>query len=218
MPLFAKPGQGNRLLATLALLALLTGLASGCASSQPPVMTRYWTLEYPAPSFEGLQSLPAELRMNRFGAAHGYTGRDMVYSPSHLERGTYPYHYWLASPSDLLGDLLARDIRASRLFQAVRQSDELGPSRFALEGGVQEFLELNRESGWKARLVLHVMVLDQSAKDESKRVVLQRSYRMEEPIAQKGAYGLAQAMSRAAARTSRRLIIDLHQALSGRLN
>ena len=206
------------LLRTLLLIGLLSGLAAGCASSQAPLMVRYWTLEYPAPAFKDLRVLPVVIRLNRFSAAHGFNSRDMVYSPSPLERGAYPYHRWLAPPSDLAGDLLARDLRACGLFGGVLLSNEQGRARFRLEGGVMEFLELNRSAGWKARLAVHITLLDLEAGGSTERVVLQRDYLTEKPIKAKGASGLARAMSSAMSQASARIISDLHQAVLERVD
>jgi ABC-type uncharacterized transport system auxiliary subunit len=200
------------------LIILLCALAAGCApSSAPPMMVRHWVLEYQPPRLEGLDALPATMRVNRLSAAYGFNSQEMIYRPSPHERGTYPYQRWMAIPSDLFGDLLARDLRNSGLFSAVLSGNEQGSARFRVEGGVLEFLELDQPGGWKARLALHFTLLDMQAPGTDTRVVMQKDYSHEAEIDEKGAPGLAQAMSQAARAVSADIIKDIHQAIRERI-
>jgi cholesterol transport system auxiliary component len=200
------------------ILSIMGALMAGCApSSRAPMMVRTWALQYAPPRVEGLKTLPVMLRVKRLRAAYGFNGPDMVYSPSPLQRATYPYNRWLAAPSDLLGDMLARDMRASGLFHGVLGGGDGGEARFLMQGGVLEAVELNRRSAWSARLALHITLTDQQEADTAQKVILQKNYAIEEPIRIKGAPGLARAMSRAASAASKSIMLDLHRAIKGRI-
>lgn len=198
----------------LAALLLVMPWLPACLGGAPPPMIRKWTLEYPPPHLQGAKPLPVVIRVERFSAAVALRGQDMIYRPASHQRQSYPYQQWWAAPSDLVGDLLLRDLQASRLFAGVLAYDQRGRPRYRLEGGVQEFLEVDRPQGWRARLWVNLALVDTADPHMPGRVLLQKDYRLEEPIADKGAAGLAAAMSRAAQRFSRQALADIYQALA----
>jgi ABC-type uncharacterized transport system auxiliary subunit len=112
----------------------------------------------------------------------------------------------------MVTDYLVRDLRNSGLFKAVFSSGSAGNSRFVLEGGVEEILEVDEPGNWKAALTLNATLLDVSQKEITKRVVFQRSYRAVEPLPEQTPNGLAQGMSRAMGTISAQIIADVYQA------
>ena len=79
-----------------------------------------------------------------------------------------------------------------------------------------EFQELDEPGGWQADLALTVTLLDTSQEELPQRVVFQKTYRVLEPLPEKTPQGLAQAMSRAMAQVSARIINDTYQAVRSR--
>ena len=205
-------------LACCALIAVLLIMLPSCAGQGgSKIMVRNWVLEYPAPAPAKGKALPAVIKVKRFGAAPGYNTQDMVFRPGVNERGTYPYNRWLLQPADMVGDLLARDLRAAKSYRAVLGPQQSGRARFELEGGVLECLELDNPQGWQARLSLHITLLDLSQNNLPERVLLQKDYTQVEFILQKGAQGLALSISRAAQTLSKKIRADLHEAVKTRL-
>ncbi len=200
------------------MMFLLVCLPACAGQNSSKIMVRSWVLEYPAPPAGQTKPLPAAIRLKRFGAVSGYTGKEMVYRPDSNERGAYPYNRWLLSPGDMTGDLLARDFRAENSYQAVFDQNQSGRVRFELEGGVLECLELNRAKGWQARLGVHITLLDLKHNSLPQRVLLQMDYTHTSPIAQRGAKGLAQAMSQAARAISQKVRADVYKAIAARID
>jgi cholesterol transport system auxiliary component len=114
----------------------------------------------------------------------------------------------------LVSDFLVRDLRDSGLFKAVFSYRDSQTGRFSLEGGVERFLELDAKNGSKAVLSLNATLLDLSQGLVSRRVVFQRWYRAEAPLAQANARALAKGMSRAMAEISGRLTNDVYRAMA----
>jgi hypothetical protein len=113
----------------------------------------------------------------------------------------------------MVTDFLRRDIRQAGLFRAVLSARESEETRFLLQGGVEEFLEVDDGKGPKALLVVTVTLLDLSSRDISRRVLFQNTYRCEAPLPRPGGAGLASAMSVAMSQFSARVIADIHRVL-----
>jgi ABC-type uncharacterized transport system auxiliary subunit len=137
----------------------------------------------------------------------------MLFSKGPFRREAYHEQRWRVSPGDMVTDFLKRDLRHAGLFRAVLSARDTEETRFVLEGGVEEFLEVDEGESRKALLIAIVALLDLSAKDVSRRVVFQKTYRCETLFAQEGSAGFAEAMSRAMSQLSTQVIIDIDSAL-----
>lgn len=203
-------GRAAGLLAALALL-----LTSACSlpGPKPPVIVKQWTLEYDAPPAAG-QRLAAGLKVKRFEAAMSLMGTDMVYRPEANQRGVYAYHRWRVSPADLVGDYLLRDLRAQAALDGVYSERQMQRPRFLLEGGVEEFLEVDAAGQWRASLKVSLTLLDTKKERLPQSLLFQRQYSFSQPMPTKDPAGLAQAMSAAMAQFSQKARSDIIQAVS----
>ena len=204
----------------LGLLGLVLGLTMvlpSCASREPTAQDLFYSLDYPAPGGQGLAKLAASIKVRRFSAAPGWSGSDMYYGSSKLELSSYNFHRWLVSPSDMVSDFLARDLRAAGVFRAVFSYHETETARFLVQGGVRRIQELDHKDGAKAMLAVSVMLIDSEKSAVDQRVVFQRWYRAEHPMADKEARSLAKAMGQAMSKLSAAILADVHKAVSQRL-
>jgi ABC-type uncharacterized transport system auxiliary subunit len=192
------------------LLPVLVLMAVGCG--KPPMLVHQYILEYPAPVLGGKTKSPEAVKVGLFSVAQAFNTNNMVYQPQPYKSETYNYSRWRANPGYLVTDYLLRDFRDSNLFTAVFGPGSNGKFRFFLEGGVEEFQEVDEPDGWKAVLAVTVTLLDVSQEELPQRVVFQKSYRAAEPMPDKTPQGLAQAMSRAMEQLSARIITDTYEA------
>ena len=132
------------------LLMLLAPLLSGCG--KPPMLVHQYILEYPAPEIARKTKLNQALKVEQFSVAQAFNSNAMVYQPQPFKSETYNYSRWRVNPGYLVTDYLLRDLREARLFNAVFGPDSTGKYRFLLEGGVEDFQELDEPDGWKAAL------------------------------------------------------------------
>jgi ABC-type uncharacterized transport system auxiliary subunit len=198
----------------LFLVFLFFPLLSGCfclGGASPP--EEQYTLGYPSPKLEGLSSINEVVKVNKFVAAKEFRDDTMVYSPSLLKRAAYTAAWWSVSPGDMITDFLLRDLRSSDLFRAVFSYHDDVDARFSLNGGVEEFLEIDSNEGPKAVLALNVTLLDLSQKDMVKRVLFQKTYRETQSMEIKSPQALARGMSIAAEKVSRALQKDIYDAI-----
>jgi cholesterol transport system auxiliary component len=198
------------------VLAVVLALGAGaCAGmGETPERIDYYVLEYEPPSLPGLEPVDEVIRLERFSVAPSYNTERIVYRESAFQRDTYNYHRWRANPGDLVSYFVLRDLRRSGLFQAVLPQDTRLPATCSLEGIVEEFFERDSEERWEAVLTLSVTLLVEGEPDVSRRVLHQATYHEVEPAERKNPGAFTEAMSRATARVSTRILEDIHQALS----
>jgi ABC-type uncharacterized transport system auxiliary subunit len=198
--------------AVLLVLAFIPALGCNLPGSKPHVMVKQWTLEYKPPQ-PATSKLPASLKTMRFQAAQGVMGTEMIYRPMPNERGVYNYNRWLVSPSDLVGDFLLRDMRAEGALAAVYSNRQPQRPRFRLEGGVEEFLEVDGADTWHGTLKVNLTLLDTKREEITQRLLFQRNYTVISKMASKDPAGLAKAMSQAMAKFSAQARSDIYKAI-----
>lgn len=204
-------GPGYRWL--LPFAGLLWLLACG---GSPALVHRY-LLEYPPPALRLPETLPVILTVEPFEVAQAFNSTAMLYQPAPQLSEAYQYHRWRVDPGAMVTDLLLRDLRESRMFQAVLRREGTREGRFRLEGGVEEIQELDTPGTWQAALALSVTLLDLESPEVSTRVVFQKTFRATEPLPAKTPAGLAQGMSKALERLSGEILQEVYQAVRRRL-
>jgi ABC-type uncharacterized transport system auxiliary subunit len=187
-----------------------------CGCGKPPMLVHQYLLEYPAPPLTGA-SLNADLKVERFAVAQAYNTTSMIYQPQAFKSQAYKYHRWRVNPGYLVTDYLVRDLRNSGRFTAVFTYESSEKTRFVLEGGVEDFQELDNPDAWQAALALVVTLIDTSQEGVPQKVVFQKSYRVTEPMVAQTPQGLAESMSRAMEQASARIISDVYEAARKRL-
>lgn len=197
------------------LLILSALLLAGCISRRAPsaVVQRY-ALEYPSPQVTNLSPVEFAIKVERFSAAKTYSGRSMVFRPEPYKLDSYASNYWMVNPGDMVSDYLLRDLRNSGLFKAVFSFRDLEDGRYALEGSVVDFLEIDENGERRAVLTLSVTLLDLSQSGVPARLLFQKRYSAEEPLRQGTPAGLAEAMSTAMKTLSARIITDIHEVVT----
>ena len=200
-------------LKSLAAVFLVLSFA-GCG--KPPMLVHQYLLEYPAPPLASAP-LNADVKVERFAVAQAYNTTSMIYQPQAFKTQAYKYHRWRVNPGYLVTDYLVRDLRTSGRFKAVFTYESSEKTRFVLEGGVEDFQELDHPDGWQAALALVVTLIDTSREGVPQKVVFQKSYRVTEPMAAQTPQGLAESMSRAMEQASARIISDVYDAARKRL-
>lgn len=196
-----------------ALFFFLASLTSCLNLQRPARQVERYTLEYPAPDFAGMPLAEASLKLERFTEAVTFNTSAMIYRPEPFQLDAYRYHRWRVHPADLIGDLLLRDLRKSGLFKAVFSHLDPQEGRFILEGGVEEFLEIEDQGQRQAVLAMNVTLLDSSARTLPERILFQKRYRFEEPLEEKTPRGLAKGLSQTMRKFSEALIRDAHEAI-----
>ncbi len=205
----------QRKIPVLFLCGLLC-LAGCSALKKPKPKIHHFTLEYTVPEIKGLTPLKAVLRVDRFGVAPEYDSNRMIYRDHSFKRDEYVYSKWIGNPGDITTYFLARDLRDSGLFKAVFTYKSNLAASYALEGSVDEFFEWDAPEGWDAVLGLSITLVAAKEPDVSKRVLLQKSYRVTRACKDEHPRGLAETMSLAMGEVSEQILRDVYAVLKGR--
>jgi len=218
---FHRNGKGGRdqrrltFYGILGVFLLVIPLVSGCGlgKNKPTIMKQY-LLEYPSPVVEGLKQSDELITVKHFFVDKAFSTREMIYRQDPFSYQSDPYNQWMVNPGQMVSGYLIRDLAKAGLFRAVFSSDNIEPTRYILQGRVDEFLELNQDGVPKAALSLSVILLDSTKKTVPASVVFQRGYEIFEPLRERTPSGFAQAMSKAMENFSKQLLTDLSKVIS----
>lgn len=183
-------------------------------TGKPDDKVSHYVLEYPAPPAPVIKKVPALARVKRFSVAPPYNTTRMIFRQDSFKRDEYIFHRWRVNPGDMVTDFFARDVREAGLFLAVLPYDGAGSSDFLITGSVDEFLELDTEKTWIARLAVTFVLLAEGERDATKKLVMQKSYRTETEFPAKTPQAFAEAMSRSMAHISKMAVSDMYRALT----
>jgi cholesterol transport system auxiliary component len=204
------------LMKSLFMVMLVLGMAGCALGGKPTVMVEYYAVEYLPPPLQDLAHVDQVIGVERFSVAHMFNHAKMIYRQKPFQYNDYSYHRWRANPGDMIGDSLLRDLRAAGIFKSVFSSRDMTGAPFLLKGGVSEFYESEEADGRKAILSVNITLLDTTAREFTKRILFQKSYRYEEPVIEQSVQGFAGAMSRAARKLSGQVILDVHTAIKNK--
>jgi ABC-type uncharacterized transport system auxiliary subunit len=198
--------------AALAVSALALVLAACGALSSAPARVRTFRLEYPPPAAADPSPTAVTLRVLRFSAMVPYDRQGFVYRDGPYDIGVDDYNRWLANPSEMVTDLLARDLAASKAYQAVLVAPSALPVDFELNGQIETFEERGG-NGCTAALRLRVLLVRVPPKGP-RRVVLQDVFAADEPCKSGDPAAFAEAMSRAMQNVSNQVQIAVRAAVA----
>lgn len=146
----ARAGRERRVFCTsaklsLCMLALAVGLSAGCGAARP---SKYYQLTIPgnlAPAANP-NPLPITLLIGRLTGPALYREDEIVYSSGGEGMGTYEYHRWAEPPTEMIAEIMLRQLRASGHYRGVYtlRSDIHGD--FLLHGRLYDFKEVSGSS------------------------------------------------------------------------
>jgi ABC-type uncharacterized transport system auxiliary subunit len=204
----------NRIIKCFFFFTAVSLLFFGCFGSSPPKeRIRFYTLEYPPPVFSDLSKQPFIFQIKRFSINPIYNTTRIVFQSESSTRDDYVYHRWRANPADMVTQFFKRDLMKTGVLTAVLDEDSHFSCTHRLEGSVDEFLELDSEEAWYAVLTLSVTVMKAEGVDIVKGILMQNTYSAKKKLKKKNPRALAEAMSRAMAEVSEKIIRDLYACL-----
>lgn len=191
-------------------------LISACAMGDKAVIpVRQYVLEYAPPAFPDQKPVKTAIRLESLSIARNYSGTAMVYRDKPYRYGEDAYNVWRVRPSEMISDLLLRDLRNSGVFSGVFSARDGESAPYDLGGTIEEFYELDEAGGSKAVIGMNVILIENRSGDAPARTLFQKSYRAVRPMEGQSAESLARAASSALESLSRRIIIDTCRAIDG---
>lgn len=198
----------NRGFISLAIMA--AGLLAGCGAARP---SKYYQLTVPggaAPAAER-SPFPVMLLLGPLRASHLYREDHIVYSSSGMSMGTYQYQQWTQAPTEMLVEVLLRELRASGRYRAVDILRSNSHGDYILYGRLFDFKEV---SG--APLLARLTVDFELRETKTGSIVWTHYYSHDEPVSGKDISAVVAALDRNSQRGMGEVKSSLEQYFSTR--
>jgi cholesterol transport system auxiliary component len=122
--------------------ALAVSLASGCGATRP---SKYYQLTVPgdlAPAADP-RPYPVTLLLGPLRASHLYREDHIVYSSNGESMGTYEFQRWAQPPTEMIQEILLRQLRTSGRYREVDLLRSNARGDFLLLGRLFDFKEIS---------------------------------------------------------------------------
>jgi len=179
---------------TLIAGILTVGLVAGCGATRP---SKYFQLTVPGDAATMADRSPngVVLLLGPLRASHLYREDHIVYSAAGENMGTYEYERWSEPPTEMLVDVLLRELRASGKYRSVDVLRSNSRGDYILYGRLYDFKEISA-SPLMARLTMELELRD----NKSGSTVWTHFYSHDEPVSGKDISSVVAALDRNAQR------------------
>jgi ABC-type uncharacterized transport system auxiliary subunit len=171
-------------------LMLGLGMLNGCGAARP---SKFYQLTAASGRASGADPSPyaVTLLLGPITSSHLYRDDHIVYTSSGQAMGTYEYQRWSEPPSEMIDDVLLRELRLSGRYQHVYslRSDVHGD--YLLHGHLYDFREISG-NGLVARVAFEFELRDSKAGS----TVWTRYYSHDEPVDGKDVPAVVAALNR----------------------
>jgi ABC-type uncharacterized transport system auxiliary subunit len=192
------------------VVAMVGGILSGCGAARP---SKYYMLSVPGDpgAVAERSSYPATLLLGPWRSSHLYREDHIVYSSAGMNMGTYQYQRWSEPPSEMLVNVLLRDLRNSGKYRAVDILRSNSRGDYILYGRLYDFKEVSG-SALLARLTLDLELRE----TKTGATVWTHYYSHDEPVSGKDISAVVAALDRNAQRGMNEVKSSLDQYFSTR--
>jgi ABC-type uncharacterized transport system auxiliary subunit len=123
-------------------LLLCITLGAGCGAARP---SKYYQLTVPADTPPANASNPyhVTLMLAPITSSHLYREDHIVYTDNAQYMGVYQYQRWAEPPTEMIRDVLLRELRASDRFQGVYRWGSNVRGDYILRGHLYDFREIS---------------------------------------------------------------------------
>jgi len=127
---------------TFCALLLCLSIGGGCGAARP---SKYYQLTVPVDAAPATASNPyhVTLMLGPITSSHLYREDHIVYTDSGQYMGVYQYQRWAQPPTEMVADVLLRELRASDRFQAVYSWGSNVRGDYILRGHLYDFREIS---------------------------------------------------------------------------
>ena len=199
----------NRRFILIAALAVV--LLTGCGATRP---SKYYQLTIPAGDASMVAErnpYPVTLLLGPLRASHLYHEDHIVYSSTGENMGTYEYQKWAEPPTEMMADVLLRDLRASGKYRSVDILRSNSHGDYILYGRLYDFKEISA-SPLMARLTVDLELRE----TKTGTTVWTHYYSHDEPVSGKDISAVVAALDRNAQRGMAEVKSSLDQYFSTR--
>jgi ABC-type uncharacterized transport system auxiliary subunit len=190
-------------------LTLSLGVLAGCGAARP---NKFYQITVPPDTGQGSHPapFPVTLLVGPIKASHLYRADQIVYTSEAQAMGTYQYHRWAEPPTEMIRDVLSRELRLSGRYRNVYSLGSNVRGDYLLGGQLYDFREIEGNS-----VVVRVTLEFELRDIRTGTTVWTRYFSHDEPVTGKDISGVAAAMDRDVQRGLRELVNGLDQYFSG---
>jgi ABC-type uncharacterized transport system auxiliary subunit len=169
---------------------LLVGFVAGCGAARS---IKYYQLAIPGdvtPASDP-NPYPVTLVLGPLISPHLYRGDHIAYSTDGESMGVYEYRRWAEPPTEMIADVLLRELRTSGHYRAVYMSGSNVRGDYLLRGHLYDFKEVSRNE-LVGRVTFELELRD----TKSGTIVWTHFYTHDEPVSRKDVSAVAAALDR----------------------
>ena len=191
--------------------ALYLAVASGCGGGRP---SKYYQLTIPGntSSIADLNPFPVTLLLGPITSSDLYRGDRIVYSSGGHGMGTYEYERWVGPPTEMIQDVLSRELRSSGRYRAVFSWSSNTRGDYRLRGKLYDFKEISGGT-----LVGRVTIELELRDNKTGSTVWTHFYTDDEPVNGKDVPAVVEALDRNVLRGVSEFMVSLDQYFSAHL-
>lgn len=173
-----------------AMMAMSAAWAAGCGAGRP---AKYYQLTVPPgmAAATNANSIPVTLQLGLLTSSHLYREDRIVYSSAGQSMGTYEYHRWAEPPTEMIQEVLFRQLRASGRYRSVHMLRSSTRGDFVLRGRIYDFKEMAANPS-VARVALEFDLRDA----KTGMTVWSQFYSHDEPVGGKDVSSVVAALDR----------------------
>jgi len=192
------------------LAALAAGLLGGCGAARP---SKYYQVTIPgdATPVAERSPFPVTLLLGPLRASHLYRENHIVFSTKTEAMGTYEYQQWVEPPTEMLADVLLRNLRATGKYRAVDMMRSNSHGDYILYGRLYDFKEIST-----APLMTRITVDCELREVKTASTVWTHFYTHDEPVNGKDITAVVAALDRNAQSGMKEISASLDQYFSSR--
>jgi len=174
----------------LSALMLCLELLDGCGAARP---SKFYQLTIPGDTAPGVQpaAYPVTLVLGPIGTSSLYRDDHIVYTSSGEAMGTYQYERWAEPPSEMIREVLFRELRASGRYQKIYSLHSDVHGDYVLRGHLFDLQELDGKA-LAARVTFEFELHD----SRTGATVWTRYYSHDEPVDGKSVPAVVAALNR----------------------
>ena len=134
----------NKIWVAISLAALCAALLTGCGAAP---RSKYYQLSVPSgvPTVQASDT-QVKLLIGNLSASHLYREDGIVYSRGSEEMGTYQHQRWAEPPTEMIEEVLLRELRSSGHYLAVQPHRTSASGDFLIRGRLYDFKEVDGSS------------------------------------------------------------------------
>lgn len=156
-------------------IVLSLGMLNGCGAARP---SKFYQLTVPSGQASAAgQPYLVTLLLGPITSSHLYRDDHIVYTSNGQAMGTYEYQRWAEPPSEMIADVLLRELRVSGRYQHVYSLRSSARGDYLLRGQLYDFREISG-NGLAARVAFEFELRD----SKTGNAVWSRSYAHDEPV------------------------------------